>query len=95
MRGLVRMGRGDDAELIEADLRESIELLDAFGARTLRGQAEEALGRWLVSQGRDAEGHAVLDRARATYQDIGARGWLARLEASYPRAMTTEGLAAT
>ena len=83
MRGLVGVGRGGDAQLIEADLRGSIVLLDEFGAHTLRGQAEEALGRWLLGQHRDVEAYAVLDRAHATYQQIGAHGWRAHLAETY------------
>jgi class 3 adenylate cyclase/tetratricopeptide (TPR) repeat protein len=92
MRGLVRIGRGDDADLVETDLRRSITLLDDFGALSLRGRAEESLGRWLVAQDRQVDASTVLDRARATYQEIGARGWLADLNETYQPASARLGL---
>ena len=80
MRGLVRIGRGDPPEAVEANLRRrSIALLDEFGAVTLRGQAEESIARWLLAEGRSTEAGAAFDSARATYTEIDARGWLARL----------------
>jgi hypothetical protein len=71
---------GDDPELVEADLRAGIASLGAFGAVGERARTEEELARWLVGQGRGQEAAPLLDSARSTYRDIGATGWLARLD---------------
>ena len=65
----------------EADLREGIGALDAFGAVGERARAQEELGRWLVGQGRELDAEPLLVAARATYADLGADGLLARLDA--------------
>jgi class 3 adenylate cyclase len=84
LRGRLGALRGDEPEGVESDLRAAIAELEAFGAVGYRARAEEELGRWLVGQGREAEAAALLDSARATYEQIGANGWLARLEGSRP-----------
>jgi class 3 adenylate cyclase/predicted ATPase len=81
LSGLVGAVRGDAPEQIETHLRAGISALDAFGAVGLRAQSEEELGRWLAEQGRDEDAAAMLGNARRTYADIGATGWLARLDA--------------
>jgi class 3 adenylate cyclase/tetratricopeptide (TPR) repeat protein len=81
LQGLLGAARDDDPERVEADLRAGVAALDAFGAVGLCAQAKEELGRWLVGQRRGAEAQALLEQARATYADIGAVGWLARLNA--------------
>ena len=80
-RGLVAALRGDEASVVEADLRAGIEALDEVGAIGMRGQAQEDLARWLVEQGRTADAERFVALARATYELIGAHGWLARLNA--------------
>ncbi len=84
LRGLFGALRGDDPEAIEADLRAGIAELDAYGAVGYRARAQEELGRWLSSQGRGTEAVPLLEAARATYEEIGAAGWLARLDAHAP-----------
>ena len=79
LRGLLRALRGDDPDLVEADLRAGIVALEEFGLRTALGRAQEELGRWLTSQGRDDEGQDLLAAAAETYRAIGAHGWLAAL----------------
>jgi class 3 adenylate cyclase/tetratricopeptide (TPR) repeat protein len=78
--GLLGAARGEDPETVEAELRAGIDALGAFGAVGSRAQAQEELGRWLLTRGRDDEAAALLDTARATYADIGATGWLDRLD---------------
>jgi hypothetical protein len=84
LRGLFGALRGDDPETVEADLRAGIAELDAYGAVGYRARAQEELGRWLSSQGRGTEAVPLLEAARATYEEIGAAGWLARLDAHAP-----------
>ena len=80
--GLLAAARGDDAHVVESELRAGVDGLAAYGARGFHAQAEEELGRWLLTQHRDDEGETLLAAARATYVEIGATGWLARLDAS-------------
>jgi class 3 adenylate cyclase/tetratricopeptide (TPR) repeat protein len=80
VRGLVRAARGDNADEIEADLRAGVAGLTTFGAVGDAARAEEELARWLISQGRADEAELLLAHARATYEQIGARGWLAQLD---------------
>jgi hypothetical protein len=80
LRGLVRAARGDDPGKVEADLRDGIRLLQEYGWPTAYGPAQEELGRWLAEQGRSDEAAEMLDAARATYEQIGAAGWLRRLD---------------
>jgi hypothetical protein len=80
LRGLVGVARGDEPAAVEADLRDGVRLLGDFGWLTALGPAQEELGRWLAEQGRTDEADEMLAAARATYEQIGATGWLARLE---------------
>jgi hypothetical protein len=80
LRGLVRAARGDDPDGTEADLRDGVTALTTFGAVVDAVRAEEELARWLVSRGRAEEAEPLLASVRATYKEIGARGWLARLD---------------
>ena len=80
LRGLVRALRGDDATVVERELRTGIAELDAFGAVGMRAQAQEDLARWLVAEGRADEAEPLVAAARSTYAAIGARGWLTRLD---------------
>ncbi len=80
LRGLVSALRGDDPAAVENELRTGIAALEAFGAKGMRAQAQEDLGRWLTGQGRAAEAGPLLAAARETYIEIGADGWLARLD---------------
>ena len=45
-----------------------------------RARAQEELARWLVEQHRATEAEALFDAARATYTEIGATGWIAKLD---------------
>jgi class 3 adenylate cyclase len=80
LQGLVRATRGDDPDKIEADLRAGVAGLTNFGAVGDAARAEEELARWLVSQGRADEAEPLLSHVRATYEQIGSRGWLAQLD---------------
>jgi hypothetical protein len=70
----------DAAEDREGDLRYAIEGLAAFGSPFGRARSEVVLAELLVSDGRSEEAAALLDSARATFQDLGAVPWLARAE---------------
>ena len=80
LRGLVSAARGDDPQFAETELRAGIDALRTFGATGFQAQAEEELGRWLVTQGRTDEAAPLLDAARTTFAEIGATGWLAKLD---------------
>jgi hypothetical protein len=80
LRGLVGAARGDDPAAVEADLRAGVRGLAAFGAVCDATRAEEELARWLISQGRAGEAEPLLTHVRATYQQIGALGWLAQMD---------------
>jgi hypothetical protein len=84
LRGLLGALRRDDPATVESDLRGAIAQLDAYGAVGYRARAQEEYGRWLVDQGRREEAESLFDAASATYEGIGATGWLARLAASRP-----------
>ena len=80
LRGLVAAARGDDPEFTETELRAGIDALATFGAAGFQAQTQEELGRWLVTQSRPDEAAPLLDAARRAYAEIGATGWLARLD---------------
>jgi hypothetical protein len=80
LRGLVAAARGDEPEFAESELRAGIDALRTLGARGFQAQAEEELGRWLIAQGRTEEAAPFLDAARAAFAEIGASGWLAKLD---------------
>jgi hypothetical protein len=80
LRGLVRAARGHDPDGTEADLRDGVAALKTFGAVVDAAQAEEELARWLVSRGRAGEAEPLVASVHATYTEIGARGWLRRLD---------------
>jgi class 3 adenylate cyclase/tetratricopeptide (TPR) repeat protein len=81
LTGLIGATRGVDPDGVEADLRAGVAGLEAFGAVGDAARAKEELARWLVSQGRAAEAEPLFTSARATYQQIGAQGWLSRMNA--------------
>ena len=80
VRGLLAVRDGHDDE-VEPLLRDAIERFRAWGATLFVTRAEAILGRWLVAQGRGAEGRTLVDRARDTYEALGAARWLADLDA--------------
>ena len=79
-RGLIGAARGDDPATVETDLRAGIAGLTAFGAIGDAARAEEELARWLISQDRADEAEPLLAHVRATYEEIGALGWLAQMD---------------
>ncbi len=85
LRGRLRAARGDDPATVESDLRTGVAMLADLGIGGLAARAEEELADWLRTQGRDAEADQLLDHARATYEQIGAHGWLAALDAAVPQ----------
>ena len=80
LRGRVSAARGDDPDLAEIEMRAGIDALESFGAIGYRARAQEELARWLVEQHRATEAEALFDAARATYTEIGATGWIAKLD---------------
>ncbi|MDT7573163.1 MAG: hypothetical protein QOE05_3337, partial [Actinomycetota bacterium] len=70
-------GSAQDAE---ADLRQAIAGLTAFGSPFPRAQAEVELARLVATRGDLDEAADLLDRARSTFGDLGAAPWLARTE---------------
>jgi class 3 adenylate cyclase/tetratricopeptide (TPR) repeat protein len=78
LRGLVGARRGDEPLEVEADLRAGIDALTEFGAVGQAACASEELARWLLDHGRATDAEPLLEQARLTYEQIGARGWLQR-----------------
>ena len=64
----------------EADLRQAIAELVAFGSPFRRAQAELSLAELLTTRGAAAEAEALLDQARVTFTELAATPWLARTE---------------
>jgi hypothetical protein len=81
LTGRVGAARADDPDSVEDHFQRGISALDGFGSVGGRACAQEELGRWLVDQGRPGEAAPLLAAARSTYVEIGALGWLARLDA--------------
>jgi tetratricopeptide (TPR) repeat protein len=81
LRGLAGLESADPAA-VEADLRAAIDELGAFGVPFRRAQAQLALGRLLVKQGRGDEAAEAIQRARETFEALGAKPWVARAEAA-------------
>jgi class 3 adenylate cyclase len=82
LNGLVGAARGEDPAFVESEFRAGIDALEAFGAIGYRAQAQEELANWLINQSRPSDAAPLLDAARATYIEIGAAGWLTRLDAN-------------
>ena len=80
---MLGLDRGSDAETSERDLRRGIDVLEQSGNVVWSAHAREDLGRWLVGEGRTAEGMAFLDAARAAYEAIGAARWVERVQTAY------------
>jgi class 3 adenylate cyclase len=80
LNGLLAAARGKDPELAESEMRTGMNALEAFGAVGFHAQAQEELARWLATEHRDEEAAPLLTAARATYDRIGANGWLSRLD---------------
>jgi class 3 adenylate cyclase/tetratricopeptide (TPR) repeat protein len=82
LHGLVGAARVTDPARVEIDMRAGIAALTEFGAVAMAARAQQECGRWLIGQDRASEGTEQLERARDTYIEIGAFGWLAELEAA-------------
>jgi hypothetical protein len=80
LKGLVGAALEADPAEVESDFRAGIAALDAYGAVPDRARGQESLGRWLVSQGRASDAEPLIEQARATYAELGAFGWLARVD---------------
>ncbi len=63
-----------------------------IGARVVgrAARARQDLARWRVEQGRAAEAQDYVEHARATYVEIGAHGWLERLDAEFSSAVADQ-----
>ena len=81
LRGLVAAARGDDPRVrrIRAARRHRRACAPSVPCG-FQAQAEQELGRWLVTQGRTEEAAPLLDAARTAFAEIGASGWLAKLD---------------
>ena len=82
-RGLLAVRDGRDDE-VEPAFTEALGEYTAWGAVPFRARAQADLGRWLFGQGRTDEARPLLDEAAATFEQLGARRWLAELQAGVP-----------
>jgi class 3 adenylate cyclase/tetratricopeptide (TPR) repeat protein len=82
LRGVLGATRSDDAATVERDLRQAVQLFDAYGSPPFAARSEESLGRFLADQGRTDEAEHHRSNARTRYQALGARGWLAAMDAA-------------
>jgi tetratricopeptide (TPR) repeat protein len=80
LRGLIGVARGDDPDQVVQDLHHAIVAMATFGAVPHRARTEDALGRFLVAQGRAQEAEPWLAAARAAYDDLGAHAWQSNLD---------------
>ena len=79
-RGLLSAARGGDHRETEALLRAGIDALGTFGAVGHCAHAQQELARWLVDQHRVDDAQPLIAAARATYTQMGAAGWLAKVD---------------
>jgi class 3 adenylate cyclase/tetratricopeptide (TPR) repeat protein len=71
---------GNPAEA-EAAFRKSLEILEGIRAWPEVGQTLLAYGQFKLG-GDDVEGRALIERARATFEEIGATGWVDEAQAA-------------
>ncbi len=79
-RGMLGARSGAEPTEVQQNLETGIAELGAYGAVPDKARAQEELGRWLLAQGRGAEGRQQLELARETYSRLGATAWVARLD---------------
>jgi hypothetical protein len=75
------VGGSHRVERAEATLLDGIEQLRTYGAVPDRALFQETLGTWQISRGRGQDGRLTLEEARATYLELGAVAWVARVDA--------------
>jgi hypothetical protein len=64
----------------EADLRQAIAELVAFGSPFRRAQAQVTLAELLATRGAGPEAEALVDQARVTFTELDATPWLDRTD---------------
>ncbi len=83
-KALIGAAQREDPGLIDADFQAAIDGMNSFGAVGLAARVEEEYGRWLLTQHRQTEAALALDHVRTVYTQIGADGWLSRLDQVVP-----------
>lgn len=73
-------GPDPDADRVSDLLREAIAHAEAWHSDVVAAHASGDLGAWLVRHDDPEQGRALLDRARTTYEALGARVWLDALD---------------
>jgi class 3 adenylate cyclase/tetratricopeptide (TPR) repeat protein len=82
--GLMALDRGDGDDAV-AHLRPAVELYETWGAGPLAARARSELGLALVRSDRPdqvAEGWELIETARRDLMSVGAKAWLAALDAA-------------
>ncbi|MGH3471789.1 MAG: adenylate/guanylate cyclase domain-containing protein [Nocardioidaceae bacterium] len=74
-RGVIAMRNADDAS-VEEPLRAAITLYAQWGTPLHEARVQADLGTWLQQVGRLEEAEPLLAAARATFEGLGATGWL-------------------
>jgi class 3 adenylate cyclase/tetratricopeptide (TPR) repeat protein len=81
LRALIALARDEDPE---GDLRAAVADFDGFGAVHYAARARVELGRWLLAQGRAAEGAPLLEQARPVLERLRAAPLLVELDVRQP-----------
>jgi hypothetical protein len=79
LRGTATAAEAARAVEAEADLKAAVDALDSLGAVPYLARAQAALGGLLQAQGRADEAAPLVAAARASFERLRARHWLARL----------------
>jgi hypothetical protein len=88
LAGLIALADGDDATA-EERLRTAVALADQWHSAPTAARCRADLGLVLSRTGRPAEAAELLDRARATYTELGALRWIEELDAALAPAPLT------
>jgi len=69
-----------DPERVDTGFRLGVDILERCGFRLWAARGREALGAWLLSQGRAEDGRLELAAARSFYEGLGAAAWVTRVD---------------
>jgi hypothetical protein len=79
LRGELGIAQDADPAQVDDDLAGGVAAFEAYGSPPELARARARRGRWLLGQGRAAEGEPLLAAARRTLFELGATAWLDEL----------------